>query len=54
MADRSSLGMMGLIFAGVTASVVILAGWLVNAHVAGRLSLEPAQSVAELSATRVR
>jgi hypothetical protein len=54
MADKNSLDVMGLLLAGVTAGVFIIAGMLVNAHVAGRLVLEQPQSVAELSATRVR
>lgn len=54
MADKNSLGVMGLIFAGVTAGVVVVAGWVVTGHLAGRLVLEPPHSVAEMSATRVR
>jgi hypothetical protein len=54
MADKNSLGLVGLIFAGITAGVVVLAGTLVNDHVQGRLVLEPPHAVAEISATRVR
>lgn len=53
MADRTSLGVVGLILAGVTAGVVVVAGWVVNAHLAGRLSLESA-SIVEVAATRVQ
>lgn len=54
MADKNSLGAVGWLLAGVTAGVFVIAGWVVNAHVAGQLVLEPPQSMAELSATRVR
>lgn len=54
MADKTSLGIVGFILAGVTASVVIVAGWVVNDHLTGRLVLDPPQSVAEMSATRMR
>jgi hypothetical protein len=54
MADKTSLGIVGLILAGVTASVIIVAGWVVNDHLAGRLVLDPQHSVAEMSATRMR
>ena len=54
MADKTSLSVVGLIFAGVTASVMAIAGWVVSGHVSGRLVLEQPQAVAEMSATRVR
>jgi hypothetical protein len=54
MADKTSLGLVGLILAGVTASVIVVAGWVVKDHLTGRLVLEPQQSVAEISATRMR
>jgi hypothetical protein len=54
MADKNSLGMVGLIFASVTAGVVMIAGWVVTSHLDGRLVLDPPQSVAEISATRMR
>ena len=54
MADRNSLGVVGLIMAGVTVAVVITAGWVVNAHVAGHMVLDSSHSVAELSGSRVR
>jgi hypothetical protein len=54
MADKTSLGIVGFILAGVTAGVFTVATWLVTDHVAGRLQLESSHSVAEISATRVR
>jgi hypothetical protein len=54
MADKNSLGLVGLIFASVTVGVMLVAGLVVRDHVTGRLALEPAHSVAEISATRLR
>jgi hypothetical protein len=54
MPDKSSLRMLGLVFAGLTAAVIVTAAWLVNATVSGKLALKPAQSVSELSAISAR
>ena len=40
MADKSSLGMMGLLFGGVTFAVAIIAFLVVQSHVEGRLQLD--------------
>jgi hypothetical protein len=46
MADRAGLGILGLIFGGVTAVVMLTAATVVFAHVDGRLIVEqPAQVV---------
>ena len=45
MADRSSLGVLGYIFGGVTALVMVTAFSVVTSHVEGRLALDPAPSV---------
>jgi hypothetical protein len=54
MADQRRLRGLGLIFAGVTAAVIVTAGWVVAAHVTGQLSLDSRQPVAELSARSAR
>lgn len=40
MADRRSLGILGICFGGVTAAVMLIAVMVVKNHVDGRLSLE--------------
>lgn len=40
MADRRSLGLVGLFFGGVTAAVMLIAVMVVKNHVDGRLTLE--------------
>jgi hypothetical protein len=42
MADRNSLGVLGYIFGGLTALVMVTAFSVVISHVEGRLALEPA------------
>jgi hypothetical protein len=47
MADRAGLGVLGFIFGGVTAAVMLMAATVVvTAHVDGRLALEPTFHVA--------
>jgi hypothetical protein len=46
MADRRSLGWVGLIFAAVTAAVMLGSMVVVKAHIDGRLSLEDRQPFA--------
>lgn len=43
MADRRSLGIVGLVFGGVTAAVMMIAVMVVKNHVDGRLTLEGGQ-----------
>lgn len=40
MADRRSLGIVGFVFGGVTAAVMLIAVMVVKHHVDGRLSLD--------------
>jgi hypothetical protein len=40
MADQRSLGLLGLVFGGLTFAVILVAATLVQAHVSGRLSLD--------------
>jgi hypothetical protein len=40
MADKRGLEVLGVVFAGVTAAVMLVAIIVVQSHVAGRLSLE--------------
>jgi hypothetical protein len=54
MSDQNSLRILGLAFAAVTAAVLATAGWVVNAHLAGELTLDPPQDVAEMSASASR
>ena len=44
MADRRSLGLVGFLFGGVTAAVMLIAVMVVKNHVAGRLSLDGART----------
>jgi hypothetical protein len=51
MADRRSLGILGFMFCGVTAAVMLIAVMVVKNHVDGRLSLDgPRPSVMAASA----
>ena len=43
MADRKSLGLIGLIFGGVTASVIAVGLCVVQRHLDGRLMLDDSQ-----------
>ena len=43
MADRRSLGLVGFVFGGVTAAVMLVAIMVVKHHVDGRLSLDGAR-----------
>ena len=54
MADKSSLGILGFVFAAITAAVMLTALVVVRGHVEGRLVLESAHTVASVSATSVR
>ena len=40
MADRRSLGILGLVFGGVTAAVMLIAVMVVKHHVDGRITLD--------------
>jgi hypothetical protein len=44
MADRTGLGVLGLVFGGVTAAVLLIAAFVVTNHVDGRLPLDPGQA----------
>jgi hypothetical protein len=54
MADKSSLGIVGFVFAAITAAVMLTALIVVRYHVQGRLVLDGAQTVASVAATSVR
>ncbi len=45
MADARSLGMLGYIFGGITAAVIVMSAVMVHAHIGGRLSLDGAQTI---------
>ena len=44
MADRRSLGIVGFVFGGITAAVMLVAIMVVKHHVDGRASLDDARS----------
>jgi len=50
MADHRSLGLLGLVFGGLTFAVIVVAATLVQAHVSGRLSLDGSGPQASLTA----
>ena len=43
MADRRSLGILGFVFGGVTAAVMLIAIFVVKQHVDGRAALDDAR-----------
>jgi hypothetical protein len=44
MADRTSLGFVGMIFGGITAAVILMAATVVLSHVDGRFAIDGAQA----------
>ena len=50
MADQRSLGLLGLVFGGLTFAVILVAATLVQAHVSGLLSLDGSGPQAQISA----
>lgn len=40
MPDRSSLGMIGFLFGGITAAVMLIGALVVTDHMSGRLNIE--------------
>ena len=40
MADRRSLGILGFVFGGVTAAVMLIAVFVVKQHIGGRAALD--------------
>ena len=49
MADKSSLGILGFVFAAITAAVMLTALVVVRGHVEGRLVLESAHYYVDLA-----
>jgi hypothetical protein len=49
MADRKSLGIIGFILGGITATVMAIGLFVVTSHLDGRLSLEEVRPVASVS-----
>lgn len=49
MADRTSLGILGLILGAATAMVILTAGFLVAGHIDGRMALDNAKPPMSLS-----
>jgi hypothetical protein len=54
MADKSSLGILGLVLAAVTAAVMLTALLVVRDHVEGRLLLESTHTLASMTTSSVR
>jgi hypothetical protein len=52
MADRKSLGMLGFMFGGVTAAVMLIAVMVVKNHIDGRLTLDAAKAPVMASAVQ--
>ena len=52
MADRKSLGMLGFMFGGVTAAVMLIAVMVVKNHIDARLTLDAAKAPVMASATQ--
>lgn len=52
MADRDSLRFIGMIYGGLAAAVILVAGFVVTGHMLGRLQLDPAaMPVVKISAS---
>lgn len=54
MADRRSLGILGFVFGGVTAAVMLIAVIVVKQHVDGRVSLDRLPAMAASTQTVIR
>jgi len=52
MADRRSLGILGFVFGGVTAAVMLIAVVVVKNHIDGRLTLDPVRAPVLVAATQ--
>lgn len=51
MADKSSLGMLGFLFCGITIVVTVVAFLVVRDHLEGRLQLDEMAEAPQLSTT---
>jgi hypothetical protein len=54
MADKSSLGLLGFLFGGVTFAVTIIAFLVVRDHVEGRLQMDEVAMTPQLVSTSIR
>jgi hypothetical protein len=54
MADKNSLGILGLLFGGITFAVTLVAFLLVRDHVEGRLHLDDMAMAPQLVSTEAR
>ena len=54
MADKNTLGILGFVFAAITAAVMLTAVIVVRDHIEGRVVLDAGQTVASISAPSVR
>jgi hypothetical protein len=54
MADKSSLGLLGFLFGGITFAVTIIAFLVVRDHVEGRLQMDEVAMAPQLVSTAAR
>jgi hypothetical protein len=54
MADKSSLGLLGFLFGGITFAVTVIAFLVVRDHVEGRLILDEVAMAPQLASMSVR
>jgi len=54
MADRRSLGILGFMFCGVTAAVMLIAAMVVKSHIDGRMTLDARKPVLASVQTVIR
>jgi hypothetical protein len=52
MADRRSLGILGFVFGGVTAVVMLIAAMVVKNHIDGHLTLDTGRTALVVAATQ--
>ncbi len=52
MADRRSLGILGFVFGGVTAAVMLVAVMVVKSHIDGRVTFDPARTPVALASAQ--
>ena len=52
MADRRSLGILGFVFGGVTATVMLIAVMVVKNHIDGRLTLDTGRAAVVVAAAQ--
>lgn len=54
MADRTALGMIGLMLGMATIMVASVGAWVISDHLSGRLRLEDSMPISTVAASSVR